>query len=203
MSCVIWRGFSRVVLRRYRLVLRVVPQWRCLVLNGRYVSVDDTKLLTRSVIDAWVDNVPEVSGDILCVRLHGLVSLFLIIKPPRLGFQSSADKRKVRPPHVLLRPGAPTVPEVCLSNMFSTALSVTNDMHKLALVIEGLAWVAELICRYAVTEALYMQSASKVDQGLERAVVKLYASILGYLSKAKQYFEQGTASQCTPSKGQI
>jgi hypothetical protein len=80
---------------------------------------------------------------------------------------------------------------------------VTNDMHNLALVIEGLAWIVELICRYAVTEALYMQSASKADQGLEKAVVKLYASILGYLSKAKQYFEQGTASQCTPSRGQI
>lgn len=80
---------------------------------------------------------------------------------------------------------------------------VTNDMHKLALVIEGLAWIAELICRYAVTEALYIQSTSKADQGLERAVVKLYASILGYLSKAKQYFEQSTASQYTPSSGQI
>lgn len=77
---------------------------------------------------------------------------------------------------------------------------MANDTHKLALVIEGLAWIAELICRYAVTEALYMRSASKADQGLERAVVKLYASILGYLSKAKQYFEQGTASQCTPSR---
>ncbi|KAF3031622.1 hypothetical protein E8E12_001273 [Didymella heteroderae] len=80
---------------------------------------------------------------------------------------------------------------------------VTNDMHKLTLVIEGLAWIAELICRYAVTEALYIQSTSKADQGLERAVVKLYASILGYLSKAKQYFEQSTASQYTPSSGQI
>jgi hypothetical protein len=80
---------------------------------------------------------------------------------------------------------------------------VTNDTHKLALVIEGLAWIAELICRYAVIEALYIQSASRADQGLERAVVKLYASILGYLSRANQYFEQGTASQCMPITGQI
>lgn len=80
---------------------------------------------------------------------------------------------------------------------------MTNDTHKLALVIEDLAWIAELICRYAVTEALYMQSTSRADQGLERAVIKLYASILGYLSKVKQYFEQGTTSQCTPSTGQI
>ena len=78
-----------------------------------------------------------------------------------------------------------------------------SDSHRLALVIEGLARIAELICRYAVTEALYIQGASKADEGLKRAVVKLYADILGYLSKAKQYFEQGTASQCSLSTGQF
>jgi hypothetical protein len=61
-------------------------------------------------------------------------------------------------------------------------------------VIEGLAQIAELICRYAVMEALYIYDASKAATKLERAVVKLYASILGYLAKARQYFEQGTAS---------
>jgi hypothetical protein len=43
-------------------------------------------------------------------------------------------------------------------------------------------------------EALYIYDASKAATKLERAVVKLYASILGYLAKARQYFEQGTAS---------
>jgi hypothetical protein len=61
-------------------------------------------------------------------------------------------------------------------------------------MIEGLAWIAELICRYAVTEALYIYGAPQAAKQLERAVVKLYASILGYLSKARQYFEQGTTS---------
>lgn len=36
-----------------------------------------------------------------------------------------------------------------------------NDTDKLASVIEGLARIAELICRYAVTEALYIHGASK------------------------------------------
>jgi hypothetical protein len=63
--------------------------------------------------------------------------------------------------------------------------------------VEGLAEIAELICRYAVIEALYKQAASKADEGFKRAVVKLYASILGYLSKANQYFKQETASQCS------
>ncbi|KAF2194673.1 hypothetical protein K469DRAFT_686660 [Zopfia rhizophila CBS 207.26] len=74
-----------------------------------------------------------------------------------------------------------------------------NDSNKLALVAEGLARIAELICRFAVTEALYLQSTSKAATELERAVVNLYANILGYLSKAKQYLEQGTAKRIIKS----
>ncbi|OCL07799.1 hypothetical protein AOQ84DRAFT_389280 [Glonium stellatum] len=70
-----------------------------------------------------------------------------------------------------------------------------NDSNKLGLVVEGLARIAELICRLTVTEALYLQGTSKAVKELERAVVKLYANILGYLSKAKQYLEQGTAKR--------
>jgi inorganic triphosphatase YgiF len=62
-------------------------------------------------------------------------------------------------------------------------------------VIEGLARVAELICRYAFTEALYLQGTPKAVEELRRAVVKLYTIVLGYLSKARRYFEQGTTSQ--------
>lgn len=69
-----------------------------------------------------------------------------------------------------------------------------NDTNKLASVVEGLAQTAELISRYAVTEALYLQNKSEATKELERALVKLYADILSYLFKAKQYVEQGTAS---------
>jgi hypothetical protein len=62
-------------------------------------------------------------------------------------------------------------------------------------VIEGLAQVAELICRYHAIEALYLHGASPYTKDLENSIVKLYASILIYLSKAKQYFGQGTAGQ--------
>lgn len=68
-------------------------------------------------------------------------------------------------------------------------------------MIEGLARIAELICRHAVLEALYLQDTSKASEELERAVIKLYACVLRYLSKAKQYFEQGTASIQTLSLG--
>ncbi|OSS52664.1 hypothetical protein B5807_02918 [Epicoccum nigrum] len=74
-----------------------------------------------------------------------------------------------------------------------------NDTQNLNLVVEGLAEIAELICRYAVTETLYNQAASKADEGLKRAMVKLYASILGYLSKANQYLKQGTAKRMIKS----
>lgn len=74
-----------------------------------------------------------------------------------------------------------------------------NDTEKLNLVVEGLAEIAELICRYAVMESLYNQTTSKADEGLKRAMVKLYASILGYLSKANRYFKQGTAKRMIKS----
>ncbi|KAF2463404.1 uncharacterized protein BDR25DRAFT_362944 [Lindgomyces ingoldianus] len=70
-----------------------------------------------------------------------------------------------------------------------------NDSNKLASVVEGLAWIAELICRYSVTEALYLQGVSEATKELERALVKLYAKVLSYLSKAKQYLEKGTAKR--------
>ena len=76
---------------------------------------------------------------------------------------------------------------------------VVNDSSKLESVVEGLARIAELICRFAVVEVLYLQGTSKAAKELEKAVTKLYASILDYLSKAKHYFEQGTASKHTIS----
>jgi hypothetical protein len=77
-----------------------------------------------------------------------------------------------------------------------------NDSIKFTQVIVGLAHMAELICRYAVTEALYLQGTSKASEELQRAVVKLYTIVLRYLSKARQYFEQGTLSQHTLSSSQ-
>lgn len=73
-------------------------------------------------------------------------------------------------------------------------LIAVNDINKYASVVEDLARIAELICRFALTERLYLQGKSKAVEGLEKAVVKLYASILVYLSKAKQYLEEGTIS---------
>lgn len=75
-----------------------------------------------------------------------------------------------------------------------------NDYNKFAAVVEGFSWLAELICRYAVVENLYPQSTSEAAAELERALVKLYAAILTYLSKAKHYLEQGSASRTHSQK---
>jgi len=69
-----------------------------------------------------------------------------------------------------------------------------NDVGKYASVVEDLARIVELICRFALTEELYLQGISKAVRELELAVVKLYARILVFLSTAKQYLEQGTVS---------
>jgi hypothetical protein len=62
-------------------------------------------------------------------------------------------------------------------------------------VVEGLAWMAELICRHAVLEDLYLRQASKAADELQRALITLYAAVLIYVSKAKHYLEQSFASQ--------
>lgn len=74
-----------------------------------------------------------------------------------------------------------------------------NDIARCGSVVEDLARVAELICRFALTEELYLQGTSKETKALELAVVKLYARTLVFLSMAKQYLEQGTVSTYTVS----
>lgn len=62
-------------------------------------------------------------------------------------------------------------------------------------MVESMADIAELISRYAIVEKLYLSSPCDVAKGVERALVKSYAAILVYLSKAKQYFAQHFASK--------
>lgn len=75
---------------------------------------------------------------------------------------------------------------------------MVNDTKKLELVIEGLTWISELVCRYTIVEALYIHNASAAHKELEEAIVKLYAKIVSHLSYTMKYFGQGTASQYYP-----
>ncbi|CAI6226816.1 unnamed protein product [Periconia digitata] len=74
-----------------------------------------------------------------------------------------------------------------------------NDTNKHASIVEGLTRIAELICRSAVTESLYLHGTSKAAAELERAMVQLYANILVYLSRGKQYLEQVGAKRTIQS----
>ncbi|KAF2179129.1 hypothetical protein K469DRAFT_801863, partial [Zopfia rhizophila CBS 207.26] len=60
-----------------------------------------------------------------------------------------------------------------------------KDYKKFGVVVKGLAWMAELICRHAVLEDLYLRQTSKAAEELHRTLVTLYAAVLIYLSKAK------------------
>jgi hypothetical protein len=62
-------------------------------------------------------------------------------------------------------------------------------------VIEGVASIAGLICRYSIFEKLYLSHTSAATAELEVALVQLYASIMIYLSRAKKYFDQNSAGK--------
>ena len=64
-----------------------------------------------------------------------------------------------------------------------------------AFVIESANYIAEIICRCAIFEEVCWQSATRATDELQRALVKLYGAIMIYLSKARSYFEQNTASK--------
>ena len=73
-----------------------------------------------------------------------------------------------------------------------------GDINKFAFVVESAETIARSISRYATFEQIYLghdASASRAVEGLKKALVKLYAAILIYLSKAKKYFEESTPSQ--------
>lgn len=73
-------------------------------------------------------------------------------------------------------PNPQAIARVQIFRALGQPVRMINDTNKLALVIEVLARIAELICRYAVAESLYIHGASKAATKLGRAVVKLYAS---------------------------
>jgi hypothetical protein len=60
--------------------------------------------------------------------------------------------------------------------------------------MEDIASITQMISRYVVFEVVYVQSMSTADDELERALIQFYAAILIYLSKAKKYFQENSAS---------
>jgi hypothetical protein len=66
-------------------------------------------------------------------------------------------------------------------------------------MLEGVEIASNLITRYAIFERLYLQIPSAAKDQLTQAMVKLYAAILKYLSKARRYYNRNAASMSTCS----
>ncbi|KAH7132739.1 hypothetical protein EDB81DRAFT_114385 [Dactylonectria macrodidyma] len=67
-----------------------------------------------------------------------------------------------------------------------------GDLDTYNTLLESTADIAEYICRNALVESLLKGSSSPAADELSRALVKLYAAILGYLARAKSYYNQNT-----------
>ncbi|MCJ1352386.1 MAG: hypothetical protein MMC33_002370, partial [Icmadophila ericetorum] len=71
-----------------------------------------------------------------------------------------------------------------------------NDSQIFGAMVEGIEHISNLITRYAIIEHLYLQStAAMAKDQLSQSLVKVYAAILQYLSKAKRYYDRNTAKR--------
>jgi hypothetical protein len=68
-----------------------------------------------------------------------------------------------------------------------------NDSQMFSAMVEGMELVLRLITHYAIFESLYLKTtvgaAAVVKGQLTEALLKLYAAILSYLSKARWYYD--------------
>ncbi|KAI8724319.1 NACHT domain-containing protein [Fusarium sp. LHS14.1] len=67
-----------------------------------------------------------------------------------------------------------------------------GDLNTYNSLLERTVDIAETICRNVLVESLLEDSQSQTAKELNHALVKLYASILAYLAKAKAYYEQNS-----------
>jgi hypothetical protein len=67
-----------------------------------------------------------------------------------------------------------------------------NDSQTYGATAEGVELVSDLITRSYVVEIFYLQKPSKTLAQLEKAILKLYTTVLIYLNKAIRYYEQGS-----------
>ena len=74
-----------------------------------------------------------------------------------------------------------------------------NDKRAFGETIENLEAVSNLITRYAILEALYLQRESEASDKLEDMIIRLYAEILTFLAKARKFFQSSAKSKRFPS----
>ena len=79
--------------------------------------------------------------------------------------------------------------------MADSRKAAVNDKKVLGETIANLEAVSHLITRYAILEELYLQRKPAARDQFEDMVVRLYAEVLTYLAKAKEYFQSHTKSK--------
>jgi hypothetical protein len=67
-----------------------------------------------------------------------------------------------------------------------------NDSQTFGAMAEGVELVSNLITRYTIVEKLYLQRPSAAKDQLTQAILRLYSTVLIYLSKAKSYYQRNT-----------
>jgi hypothetical protein len=74
-----------------------------------------------------------------------------------------------------------------------------NDGQTFGAMVDGIELVSNLITRYKIFEALYLQPTTGLEnedllkEQLTKAIIRLYIAVLKYLSKARRYYGHGTA----------
>ncbi len=70
-----------------------------------------------------------------------------------------------------------------------------NSIEAFDAVVEGLEKATAVIARCAIVESLYLEHGhSEPQKLLEKYLIKLYATVLGFLCRAKEYCERSLMS---------
>ena len=88
------------------------------------------------------------------------------------------------------------MPSESKSDHFQIAV---NDIDNFNFVVEGAETIARLIGRCTILQNIYLPRTSMASRELEHALVRLYAAIMVYLSKAKGFFEQNSVKRMLKS----
>ncbi len=72
---------------------------------------------------------------------------------------------------------------------------IVSDHQAFDIILEGVERISNLICRYAVFEALYLMNPQLNSyEGLQKALTGLYESVLKYLLEVKRFYAKPLAS---------
>ncbi len=75
-----------------------------------------------------------------------------------------------------------------------------NSIEAFDAVVEGLEKATAVIARCAIVESLYLEHGhSEAQKALEKYLIKLYSAVLGFLCRAKDYYERSLMSMAPAS----